>query len=158
MSALSCTIIAVRMARAAGLVNAATAEFLFDRDRRFCFLEVNTRLQVEHGVSELVADVDLVAEQFLVAAGQPLSERIRRAARDAAAPTRHAIEVRISAEDPGREFAPAPGRIGSWVMPAGPGVRVDSGVAAGERVPPDYDPLVAKLMVVDEDRDGRSTG
>ncbi len=143
---------AIRAARFVGLENAATAEFLFDRERRFWFLEVNTRLQVEHGVTELVADVDIVREQLFVAAGRPLSERLRAAADRAADPTRHAIEVRISAEDPARGFTPAPGRIGRWEMPAGPGVRVDTAVTAGDRVPPDYDPLIAKVMVVDRDR------
>jgi acetyl/propionyl-CoA carboxylase alpha subunit len=143
---------AVRLGRAAGLRNAATAEFLFDEDRRFWFLEVNTRLQVEHGVTELVAEVDIVREQLLIAAGRPLSDHVLRAADVAATPTRHAIEVRISAEDPARAFSPAPGRIGRWRMPSGPGIRLDSGVEAGDRVPPDYDPLVAKLLVVDVDR------
>ncbi len=145
--------LAIRAARAAGLENAATAEFLFDEDRRFWFLEVNTRLQVEHGVTELVADVDIVREQLGVAAGRPLSAGILRAAEEAATPVRHAIEVRLSAEDPGRDFTPAPGRITRWEMPAGPGIRVDAGVEVGDRVPPDYDPLVAKIMVVDADRD-----
>jgi len=143
---------AVRLGRAAGLRNASTAEFLFDESRQFWFLEVNTRLQVEHGVTELAADVDLVREQLFVAAGRPLSARILEASENAARPTRHAIEVRLSAEDPGRGFAPAPGRIGRWRMPAGPGVRVDTAAEAGDRVPPDYDPLVAKLLVVDVDR------
>ncbi|MEA2549369.1 MAG: acetyl-CoA carboxylase, biotin carboxylase subunit [Chloroflexota bacterium] len=143
---------AVRAARAVGLVNAATAEFLFDADRRFWFLEVNTRLQVEHGVTELVSDVDIVREQLWIAAGYPLSERVLGAAAAAARPTRHAIEVRLSAEDPGRSFAPAPGTIGRWEMPSGPGVRVDTAVEDGSRVAPDYDPLIAKVMVVDETR------
>lgn len=143
---------AVRLGQAASLRNAATAEFLFDEDRRFWFLEVNTRLQVEHGVTELAADVDLVHEQLLVAAGRPLSARLLAASVAAGRPTRHAIEVRLSAEDPGRDFAPAPGRIGRWRLPAGPGVRVDTAFEAGDRVPPDYDPLVAKLLVVDADR------
>jgi acetyl/propionyl-CoA carboxylase alpha subunit len=144
---------AVRAATAVGLVNAATAEFLFDRDRQFWFLEINTRLQVEHGVTELVADLDIVREQLWIAAGASLSERVRDAAAGATRPTRHAIEVRISAEDPARAFAPAPGRIGRWAMPSGPGIRVDTAVAAGSRAAPDYDPLIAKLMVVDESRD-----
>jgi acetyl/propionyl-CoA carboxylase alpha subunit len=143
---------AVRVARAAGLQGAATAEFLFDRDRRPWFLEVNTRLQVEHGVTELVTGLDLVAEQFRIAAGAPLSSDVLAAAARAAQPSGHAIEVRLSAEDPARDFAPAPGRIGRWAMPAGPGVRVDTAAEAGERVPPDYDPLIAKVMVVAGDR------
>jgi acetyl/propionyl-CoA carboxylase alpha subunit len=143
---------AIRLGRAAGLHNAATAEFLFDEGRRFWFLEVNTRLQVEHGVTELAADVDLVREQLLVASGRPLSAGLLAGAAAAARPNRHAIEVRLSAEDPGRDFAPAPGRIGRWRMPAGPGVRIDTAIEAGERVPSDYDPLIAKLLVVDADR------
>ena len=143
---------AVRAATAANLVNAATVEFLLDPDGRFWFLEVNTRLQVEHGVTELVAGVDIVREQLWIAAGRPLSGEVLAAAERAAAPPRHAIEVRLSAEDPAREFNPAPGRIGRWEMPSGPGVRVDTAVGAGDRVPPDYDPLIAKLMVVDDDR------
>ncbi len=144
--------LAIRVASAAGLHNAATAEFLRDPDGRFWFLEVNTRLQVEHGVTELVSGLDIVAEQFGLAAGRPLSERARTAAAQAATPTSHAIEVRLSAEDPARAFAPAPGRVTRWAMPGGPGVRVDAAIEAGERVPPDYDPLVAKLMVHAADR------
>ena len=144
--------LAVRAATAASLSNAATAEFLFDEDRRFWFLEVNTRLQVEHGVTELVAGVDLVREQITICAGESLSTSILDAAAAAPRPVRHAIEVRLSAEDPARAFAPAPGRIGRWEMPSGPGVRVDTAARPGDRVPPDYDPLVAKLLVVDEDR------
>jgi acetyl/propionyl-CoA carboxylase alpha subunit len=145
--------LAVRAARSAGLRNAATAEFLFDTDRRFWFLEVNTRLQVEHGVTELVTDVDIVREQLWIATGAPLSERVRRAAASATTTQRHAIEVRISAEDPARDFAPAPGTIDRWVLPAGPGIRVDTAATSGTRVPPDYDPLIAKLLVVDETRE-----
>jgi acetyl/propionyl-CoA carboxylase alpha subunit len=143
---------AVRLGEAAGLVNAATAEFLFDAERRFWFLEVNTRLQVEHGVTELVAEVDIVREQLRIAAGEPLSAAILEAGARAARPARHAIEVRISAEDPARDFAPAPGRIGHWQTPAGPGVRIDAAVEAGERIAPDYDPMFAKVLVVDADR------
>jgi acetyl/propionyl-CoA carboxylase alpha subunit len=143
---------AVRVARAAGLRGAATAEFLFDEGRKPWFLEVNARIQVEHGVTELVTGLDLVAEQFRIAAGAALSPDVLAAAARAGRPTGHAIEVRLSAEDPAREFAPAPGRIGRWTMPAGPGVRVDTAAEAGERVPPDYDPLIAKILVVAGDR------
>jgi acetyl/propionyl-CoA carboxylase alpha subunit len=142
----------IRMGRAAGLTNAATAEFLVDEDHRAWFLEVNTRLQVEHGVTELVGGVDLVVEQFRIAAGEGISAGARAAASSAANPPRHAIEVRLSAEDPARGFAAAPGRIGRWSMPAGEWLRVDSGVRPGDRVPPDYDPLLAKLLVVAPDR------
>ena len=143
---------AIRAARAARLYNAATAEFLFDPDRRFWFLEVNARLQVEHGVTELVTDLDLVAEQLFIAAGHPLSDEVVAASEAALDPTRHAIEVRLAAEDPARAFAPAPGRIGHWTMPSGPGVRVDSAIRPGDRVPPDYDPMIAKVMTVGPDR------
>jgi acetyl/propionyl-CoA carboxylase alpha subunit len=145
--------LAVRVATAAGLRNAATAEFLRAPDGAFYFLEVNTRLQVEHGVTELVSGLDIVREQLWLAAGRPLSEAALAAAAQAPEPAGHAIEVRLSAEDPGRDFAPTPGRVGRWVMPSGPGVRVDTGIEAGDRVPPDYDNLIAKVMVHAGDRD-----
>jgi len=145
--------LAVRMGEAAALRNAATCEFLHDPDGSFWFLEVNTRLQVEHGVTELVAGVDIVREQFRIAAGAPLSPEVIAAGERAATPSSHAIEVRISAEDPSRAFAPTPGRVGRWVMPSGPGIRVDTHIEAGDRVPADYDNLIAKLMVHAHDRD-----
>jgi acetyl/propionyl-CoA carboxylase alpha subunit len=144
--------LAVRVASAAGLTNAATAEFLRAPDGAFYFLEVNTRLQVEHGVTELVAGLDIVHEQFRLAAGEPLSARAVAAADRAVDPDRHAIEVRLAAEDPSRDFAPCPGRIRRWVMPGGPGVRVDTGLGPGDRVPPEYDNLVAKILVHAADR------
>ncbi len=145
--------LAVAVASAAGLTNAATAEFLRADDGSFHFLEVNTRLQVEHGVTELVSGLDIVREQLLLAAGRPLSPGALAAAARAAEPNGHAIEVRIAAEDPGNDFAPGPGPVRRWVMPAGPGVRVDTAIEAGDRVPPDYDNLIAKLMVHAADRD-----
>jgi acetyl/propionyl-CoA carboxylase alpha subunit len=145
--------LAVTLGSAAGLHNAATCEFLHDPDGNFWFLEVNTRLQVEHGVTELVSGVDLVREQFNIAAGRPLSRAVTVAGEHAAVPTSHAIEVRIAAEDPSHGFAPTPGRVGRWVMPAGPGVRVDSHIESGEQVPADYDNLIAKVMVHAHDRD-----
>jgi acetyl/propionyl-CoA carboxylase alpha subunit len=145
--------LAIRLARAAGLRNAATVEFLLDPAGDFWFLEVNTRLQVEHGVTELVSGVDIVREQLRIAAGEPLGEEVLAAAARAATPTSHAIEARIAAEDPGRSFAPTPGRIDRWVMASGPGVRVDTAVEAGDRIPPDYDNLIAKVMVHGVDRD-----
>ena len=144
--------LAVRLATAAGLRNAATAEFLRAADGAFYFLEVNTRLQVEHGITELVSGIDIVREQFRLAAGWPLSGEARAAAARAAEPHGHAIEVRITAEDPGRGFTPTPGRIRHWSMPGGPGVRVDTGIGAGDRVAPEYDNLIAKLMVHGSDR------
>ncbi len=145
--------LAVAVALTVGLRNAATAEFLLDQDGRPAFLEVNARLQVEHGVTELVTGLDLVHEQLFIAAGHPLSARVLAAADVAAEPRRHAIEARISAEDPGRDFAPTPGRITRWREPSGPGIRVDSGVREGSVVSGEYDPLLAKLMVVGGDRD-----
>ncbi len=145
--------LAARLGEAAGLRNAATCEFLLDPDGRFWFLEVNTRLQVEHGVTELVAGVDIVREQLWLAAGAPLSAAVLAAATRAATPESHAIEVRIAAEDPAHAFAPTPGRVGRWTMPAGPGVRVDTYIESGDRVPPEYDNLIAKLMVHAPDRD-----
>jgi acetyl/propionyl-CoA carboxylase alpha subunit len=143
---------AVAVASAAGLSNAATAEFLREPNGQFHFLEVNTRLQVEHGVTELLSGVDIVREQFNLAAGLPLSDAVRDAAGRAATPAGHVIEVRISAEDPGRDFAPTPGPIRHWVMPSGPGVRVDTAIELGDRVPPEYDNLIAKVMVHAGDR------
>jgi acetyl/propionyl-CoA carboxylase alpha subunit len=144
--------LAVKVARAANLHNATTAEFLFDTDRRFWFLEVNARLQVEHGVTELITDLDLVAEQLWIAAGAPLSEAVIAAAAAALTPAHHAMQIRLAAEDPARAFSPSPGRVGLWQMPSGPGVRVDTAVRAGERIPPDYDPMIAKIMTIGPDR------
>jgi acetyl/propionyl-CoA carboxylase alpha subunit len=144
---------AVTVASAAGLRNAATAEFLRAPDGSFYFLEVNTRLQVEHGVTELVTGLDIVREQLFLAAGYPLSPEALAAGERAAEPGSHAIEVRLSAEDPGRSFAPTPGPVSRWVMPAGPGVRVDTATRAGDRVPPEYDNLIAKIMVHAGNRD-----
>jgi acetyl-CoA carboxylase, biotin carboxylase subunit len=145
--------LAVRVARSVGLRNAATAEFLYSAEHGFSFLEVNARLQVEHGVTELVTGLDLVREQIHIAAGRPLSDAVLAAAEAAASPRAHAIELRISAEDPARDFAPMPGLLTRWREPAGPGVRMDSGVEEGWRVPGEYDPLLAKLLVVAADRE-----
>lgn len=131
---------AVAAARAAGYANAGTVEFLMDAERRFYFLEMNTRLQVEHPITELVTGIDLVREQIRVAAGQPL-----RHAQKAIEHRGHAMECRVYAEDPSAGFLPSPGRISRLVMPEGPGVRVDSGAEEGWTVPVEYDPLIAKL-------------
>jgi acetyl-CoA carboxylase biotin carboxylase subunit len=133
---------AIRAARAAGYHNAGTVEFLVDAAGKFYFLEMNTRLQVEHPVTELVTGMDLVRLQVEVAAGAPLpftQEDVRWSGA--------AIECRIYAEDPDNQFFPSPGKITSLSEPAGPGVRLDSGVYAGWTVPLDYDPLLAKLAV-----------
>ena len=137
---------AVRAARAAGYVNAGTVEFIFS-EGDFYFLEVNARLQVEHPVTEEVTGIDLVKEQIRVAAGMALSFT-----QDGVTWTGHAIEMRINAEDPARRFIPNPRRIARWVAPGGPGVRVDSGFGPGSEVPPNYDSLVAKLIVHGADR------
>ncbi len=144
--------LAIKVARTVGLRNAATTEFLMSREGDFFFLEVNARLQVEHGVTELVAGVDLVHEQLWLAAGRALSEPVLAAVATAAEPVRHAIEVRVSAEDPARAFAPVPGRVTRWREPGGPGVRVDSAAEEGMLVGSYYDPLLAKVMVVADDR------
>ncbi len=146
--------LAVRVARSVGLRNAATAEFLLTPSGDAYFLEVNARLQVEHGVTELVSGIDLVHEQLWIAAGEPLSERVLAASAALAEPDRHAIELRISAEDPARGFAPTPGRIDRWRDPGGPGVRIDSGVEEGMVISGDYDPMLSKILVVASDRDG----
>lgn len=145
--------LALRIAATVGLRNAATAEFLLAPSGDFYFLEVNARLQVEHGVTELITGLDLVREQLAIAAGSPLSPAVLAAAARAATPTDHAIEVRVSAEDPLREFAPTPGTITRWREPGGPGIRVDSGVEEGTVVTAEYDPLLAKLLVLAPDRE-----
>jgi acetyl-CoA/propionyl-CoA carboxylase biotin carboxyl carrier protein len=133
------------IARAAGYVGAGTCEFLVARDGTVSFLEVNTRLQVEHPVTEETAGVDLVRAQFAIADGQ----RLRGAD---PTPRGHSIEFRINAEDPGRNFLPAPGRITSLRWPTGPGVRVDAGYVEGDTVPGAFDSLLAKLIVTGQSR------
>ena len=140
--------IAVEAARAVRYRSAGTIEGLLSREGEYFFLEMNTRIQVEHTVTEMATGLDLVREQVLIAAGEPLSLR-----QEDVRLVGHAIECRINAEDPSSGFLPSPGRITSYREPAGPGVRVDSGVAAGSVVPDLYDPLVAKLIVHDVDRE-----
>jgi acetyl-CoA/propionyl-CoA carboxylase biotin carboxyl carrier protein len=140
--------IAVDAARAVGYRSAGTIEGLLSREGEYFFLEMNTRIQVEHTVTEMVTGVDLVREQVLIAAGEPLSLRQEDVGLNG-----HAIECRINAEDPSNGFLPAPGRITSYREPSGPGVRVDSGVEAGAEISPLYDPMVAKLIVHGRDRE-----
>jgi acetyl/propionyl-CoA carboxylase alpha subunit len=135
------------IAREAGYVNAGTVEFLVDPEGRFYFLEVNARLQVEHPVTEATTGVDLVHAQIRIASGEPLEG-------EAGEMRGHAIECRIYAEDPGRDFRPTPGLIQVLEEPRGPGVRVDSGLREGWRVPVAYDPLLAKVVAWDRTRAG----
>ncbi len=133
---------AVRLARAAAYHNAGTCEFLVDGHKRFYFIEVNARIQVEHPVTELVTGIDLVREQIRIAAGEPL-----RFNQDQVEHRGVAIECRINAEDPAEGFRPCPGVITRWQPPGGPGVRLDTHVVPGYRVPANYDSLLAKLIV-----------
>jgi acetyl-CoA carboxylase biotin carboxylase subunit len=139
---------AVTAAKAAKYQNAGTVEFLLAEDGSYSFMEMNTRVQVEHPVTEIVTGVDIVKEQLRIAAGEPISVPKRKQVR----PHGHAIEFRINAEDPDT-FAPSPGRITDLALPGGPGVRVDTHIYAGYTVPPYYDSLIAKLLVSGRDRD-----
>jgi acetyl-CoA/propionyl-CoA carboxylase biotin carboxyl carrier protein len=140
--------IAVDAARAVGYQSAGTVEGLLSRDGEYFFLEMNTRIQVEHTVTELVTGLDLVREQVLIAAGERLSLRQQDVRLNG-----HAIECRINAEDVSNGFLPAPGTITAYREPAGPGVRIDSGVVAGSEISPLYDPMIAKLVVHGVDRE-----
>jgi acetyl-CoA carboxylase biotin carboxylase subunit len=131
-----------------GYRGVGTMEFLLDAEGRYWFMEMNTRIQVEHPVTEMVTGIDLVAEQIRVAAGAPLSFT-----QDAVRLRGHAFECRINAEDPDRGFAPAPGRLDRFDLPGGPWVRVDTHCAAGSEVSPHYDSMIAKVIVWGEDRD-----
>jgi acetyl-CoA/propionyl-CoA carboxylase, biotin carboxylase, biotin carboxyl carrier protein len=140
--------IAVDAARAVGYQSAGTVEGLLSREGEYFFLEMNTRIQVEHTVTEMVTGLDLIREQVLVAAGEELSLR-----QEDVRLTGHAIECRINAEDVGNGFLPAPGTITAYQEPGGPGVRIDSGVVAGSEISPLYDPMIAKLVVHGVDRE-----
>jgi acetyl-CoA carboxylase, biotin carboxylase subunit len=133
---------AVRLVKAADYANAGTVEFLVDGELNYYVLEVNARIQVEHPVTEAVTGIDLIKEQIRVAAGEKLSFSQRDVKT-----TGHAIECRINAEDPTRNFAPCPGLIEELRLPGGPGVRIDSHVYAGYRIPPNYDSMIGKLIV-----------
>ena len=141
---------AAALVKAAGYVNAGTVEFLYEpRERLLSFLEVNTRLQVEHCVTEATTGVDIVKLQLHVAGGGKLAE----IAPETPPARGHAIEARLTAEDPEQGFAPAPGHIEHLNLPAGPGVRVDTGVAAGDTIPPQFDSMIAKIIAWGRDRD-----
>ena len=138
---------AIAAAKSIGYEGAGTVEFLVDEDDNFYFMEMNTRIQVEHPVTEMVTGVDLIAEQIKIASGEKLEfdqEDIQL--------NGHAIECRINAEDPSHNFRPSPGKITGWLPPGGPGVRVDSHVYTGYEIPPFYDSLIGKLIVWGKDR------
>ena len=132
---------ALAVAHSVNYVSAGTVEFLVDRQEQFYFIEMNTRIQVEHPDTEMVTGIDLVREQIRIASGEPLGYR-----QNAVRFTGHAIECRINAEDP-EHFVPSPGRVTTWIPPGGPGTRVDSHLMAGYTVPPHYDSLIAKIIV-----------
>lgn len=138
---------AVRAAKACGYTNAGTVEFLVDKDKNFYFMEMNARIQVEHPVTEMVTDIDLIKEQIKIADGQPLGFT-----QDDVHLSGHAIECRINAEDPSKGFRPCPGRIKSIHMPGGFGVRIDTAVYQGYEIPPYYDSMIAKVIVKGKDR------
>jgi acetyl-CoA carboxylase biotin carboxylase subunit len=137
---------AIQAAQYVGYQSAGTIEFIVDRGNNFYFMEMNTRIQVEHPVTEMVTGIDLVKEQILVAAGQPLSLR-----QDQITFHGHAIECRVNAEDP-IKFTPSPGTISTFILPGGPWTRVDTACYAGAKVPPYYDSLIAKVIVLGRDR------
>jgi acetyl-CoA carboxylase biotin carboxylase subunit len=138
---------AVKLARQVDYRSAGTVEFLLDEDGSYYFMEMNTRIQVEHPVTEFITGVDLIREQILAAAGEPLDFT-----QDDVSFTGHAIECRVNAEDPARDFMPVPGRVRDFHAPGGLGVRVDSHLYTGYAVPPYYDSLLAKIIVHGRDR------
>ena len=137
---------AIRAAEAVKYEGVGTVEFLVDKDRNFYFMEMNTRIQVEHTITEEVVNYDLIKEQIKLAAGHPISGRNYY-------PKMHAIQCRINAEDPFRNFAPSPGAITDYHAPSGHGVRVDTHAYAGYRVPPFYDSMISKLITVAQTRE-----
>ncbi len=139
---------AVRAAKAVGYENAGTIEFLLDKDKNFYFMEMNTRIQVEHPVTELVSGLDLIKEQIRVAAGEPLS-----VSQSEIQIQGHAIECRINAENPVRNFMPCPGKITNVHVPGGNGIRVDTHIYNDYKVPANYDSMLMKLIVHGKDRD-----
>ncbi len=140
--------VAVRAARAANYQSAGTVEFLLDQDKNYYFMEMNTRIQVEHGVTEMVTGLDLIKEQIFIADGQ----KLRFKQKDIQI-SGHAIECRLNAEDPQRNFMPCPGKIDFLYLPGGNGVRIDSAIFAGYTVPPNYDSMIAKIIVFGKDRE-----
>ena len=139
---------AVRAAKTVGYENAGTIEFLLDKDKNFYFMEMNTRIQVEHPVTEMVTGIDLIKEQILVASGEPLSVK-----QEDVVISGHAIECRINAENPQKNFMPCPGRITNILIPGGKGVRVDTHIYSNYTVPPNYDSMLLKLICHSKDRE-----
>ena len=139
---------AVAAAKSINYEGAGTVEFLLDRNGSFYFMEMNTRIQVEHPVTELVTGMDLISEQLRIAGGEKLQFAQAEIKLEG-----HAIECRINAEDPSHNFRPSPGKITGWLPPGGPGVRVDSHVYTGYDIPPFYDSLIGKLIVWGKDRE-----
>ena len=137
---------AIKAALAVGYEGVGTVEFLVDKDRNFYFMEMNTRIQVEHTITEEVIDYDLVKEQIKLAAGEPISGRNYY-------PTMHAIQCRINAEDPYKNFIPSPGKITDYHCPGGHGVRIDAHAYAGYVIPPFYDSMISKLITVAQTRE-----
>ena len=140
-------IAAVKAAKAAHYVNAGTIEFLLEKTGKFYFMEMNTRIQVEHPVTEWVTGIDLVKEQIRIASGETLS-----CTQDEVQLTGHAIECRINAENPKKGFRPSPGTITDMYLPGGKGVRIDTAIYPGYSIPPYYDSMIAKLIVWAKDR------
>ena len=140
---------AVKAARAVGYVNAGTIEFLLDKHKQFYFMEMNTRIQVEHPVTEAVTGIDLIKEQIKIAAGEPLGF-----SQEDVVIRGHAIECRINAENPEKHFMPSPGTITELHLPGGKGVRIDTHIYNGYKVPPNYDSMLLKLISYDSDREG----
>jgi acetyl-CoA carboxylase biotin carboxylase subunit len=140
--------IAIKAAKAANYSNAGTIEFILDQDNRFYFIEMNTRIQVEHGVTEMVTGIDLIKEQIKIANGEKLDitqEEVKLSG--------HSIECRINAENPAKNFMPSPGLVTSFHMPGGKGVRIDTALYAGYHIPPAYDSLIVKIIVHDSNRE-----
>ncbi|MGV3489289.1 MAG: acetyl-CoA carboxylase biotin carboxylase subunit, partial [Tuberibacillus sp.] len=138
----------VRAAKAVNYTGAGTIEYIFDKDGNFYFMEMNTRIQVEHPVTEYVTGIDIVKEQIRIASGEPMSIK-----QEDVTFTGHAIECRVNAENPWKNFMPSPGKVEMYLPPGGPGVRVDSAVYPGYMIPPYYDSMVAKIIVYGNTRE-----
>ena len=139
--------VAVKAAKAANYESVGTIEFLLDKDKNFYFMEMNTRIQVEHPVTEMVTGLDLIKEQITIAAGEPLRFKQKDIKISG-----HAIECRLNAEDPSRNFMPCPGKIEYLHLPGGNGIRIDSAIFSGYVIPPYYDSMIAKIIVFAKDR------